>query len=707
MSIRVKLLASFGTFVLLGLIVGGVVTLTSARFSDLTQDAQESAQLNTTIKGLEVDHLRWRGKVVDAMATNAPEIGVQTDDHKCRLGKFLYGGPLEEIQEMDPELGRTLAGLKSPHSELHESARSIQSVWTQVHPGVQVSLLERLNDHLAWSGKLNESIVAGAAIDVQVDPTKCKFGKWLNSEEYRALHSAWPEFAETMNEVIPAHKRLHESAQRMTTNADLEARRGIYASDTKPALELLSGRFHSILEVENTRVANQEKAMAVYLAETLPSLDRVAEQMDKVVVYGQEKVEQSNVQVAAMRKSQTIVVVLTSCAFIIAGIFLSWLMSKKISDPLAQATALAAKIGLGNTSGRLTVKTKDEIGQLASAMNKMADGLEAKTELAGRIAEGDLTAEVKLASTEDGLGIALDTMVKKLKATIGNIQQSATELKSGSSQVADSSQVLSQGATESAASLEEISASLTEIDSQISETAENSNSSLTEIRSVQNAAGKAEESVNAMNDAMTQINEGSEQISQVIKVIDDIAFQTNLLALNAAVEAARAGQHGKGFAVVAEEVRNLAGRSAKAARETSTMISESIQGAKDGSASLEEVNRNFSGINQGIESIGKSVEFIAQSANNQAKAISEITEGTKQLDAVTQNNSATSEESAAAAEELSAIAATMAEAAGQFKLSDSNLGANEQNAAPWEGADSDWDSAKFAEPEVSLTGAQV
>lgn len=434
--------------------------------------------------------------------------------------------------------------------------------------------------------------------------------------------------------------------------------------------------------------------METYLQATLPALATVAEKMGTIVVYGQEKVQASERSVAAMRKTQTVVVVLTSLAFVFSGIFLSWLMSKKISDPLAEATALATKIGLGNTADRLQVRSKDEIGRLASTMNAMADGLEAKAVLAARIAEGDLTAKVELASPEDKLGLALETMVAKLRAMIGNIQRSAIELNSGAGQVADASQVLSRGATESAASLEEISSSLTEINGQVAETARNSSASLADIQSVQASAAQAEESVNAMNAAMTQINEGSEQIGKVIKVIDDIAFQTNLLALNAAVEAARAGAHGKGFAVVAEEVRNLAGRSAKAARETAAMISESIRGANEGSESLQEVNRNFSGINLGIAAICESIEGIVRSADSQATGIAEITEGTKQLDSTTQTNSATSEESAAAAEQLSAISATMAELANQFKIGDEKSGASQPRNPADRNTQSHWDQAE-------------
>ncbi len=159
--------------------------------------------------------------------------------------------------------------------------------------------------------------------------------------------------------------------------------------------------------------------------------------------------------------------------------------------------------------------------------------------------------------------------------------------------------------------------------------------------------------------AMEEINESSESISRIIKVIDEIAFQTNILALNAAVEAARAGQHGKGFAVVAEEVRNLAARSANAAKETTDMIESSIDKSNSGTQLVAETSKALADILAGVDETASIVAQIATASSEQASVIAEINEGVNQISIVTQSNTATAEESAASSEEMSAQAQTL------------------------------------------------
>lgn len=231
-----------------------------------------------------------------------------------------------------------------------------------------------------------------------------------------------------------------------------------------------------------------------------------------------------------------------------------------------------------------------------------------------------------------------------------------------------SAQVLSQGSTEQASAIEEITSSMTQVAVQTKENAINANQANELAKKAKEAAISGNDQMKEMLKAMQEINGSSANISKIIKVIDEIAFQTNILALNAAVEAARAGQHGKGFAVVAEEVRNLAARSANAAKEMIDMIEGSIKKVESGTKIASETAKALNTI---VEDVAKAVELvgsIAVASNEQASGISQVNTAIEQVAQVVQTNSATAEESAAASEELSGQAQIMQEVVERFKL---------------------------------------
>ncbi len=386
------------------------------------------------------------------------------------------------------------------------------------------------------------------------------------------------------------------------------------------------------------------------------------------------------------------------------------IVSRNITRPLVAAVSVADAVAEGDLTNRLQSSAKDEVGNLSNALDSMCKGLGVKAEVAQKISEGDLTMMVEPSSSKDTLGQALGEMTDKLNTILSGVNQAADKVGSGAREISDSATSLSQGATEQAASLQEITSSMTELASQVKINADNAGQADQLSNAARESAALGVSQMDNMTEAMKDISNSSEEIAKIIKVIDDIAFQTNLLALNAAVEAARAGKHGKGFAVVAEEVRNLAGRSAKAARETSDLIEGSLANVNNGTNIAEETSSSLRDIVESVTKASDLVGEIAAASNEQALGISEVSLGLSQIDNVTQQNTANSEETASAAQELTAASGNLQQLLRHFSLRDGYAAvvdsgsdyapvaavASAQKSSSTASTGSDWDSMAAA-----------
>ncbi|MFY3135488.1 methyl-accepting chemotaxis protein [Achromobacter xylosoxidans] len=436
-----------------------------------------------------------------------------------------------------------------------------------------------------------------------------------------------PRTAETLFARIDTNRKTIDQA--------LETLRPLFRSEDERqqlrVLEDVRGRYVKSFQGVGAllKSGERETARQRLLEETLPLLDSLQDRVIEISrIQSDEMVNASAASQKVIDNAGTMNLILSGVAIVLGGLF-AWRVAKSITAPLAQAVSVAETVARGDLGQPINANTRDETGRLLRALHDMQD---------------------------------------KLAGAVRTIRAGSETISSAAGQIAAGNTDLSSRTEEQAASLEETAASMEELASTVKQNADNARQANQLAASASEVAQRGGAVVSAVVSTMGDISASSRKISEIVSVIDGIAFQTNILALNAAVEAARAGEQGKGFAVVAGEVRSLAQRSAQAAREVKALIEASVSKVAEGASQAENAGTTMQEVVASVKRVTDIMGEIAAASQEQASGIEQVNRAVSQMDEVTQQNAALVEEAAAAAGSMQDQAHALVRAVGVFRL---------------------------------------
>jgi len=653
----------------------------------LQMDGAEAQALQLTnlkkqVSSVKSELNRTVGNLRDQLLQNQNEIALFPEMNP--LHDFLQPGMRQEMAHVDPELANRLEKLGTIAVSLDGLDQTLRQNWQPRHQGLAKALSDLKRTEIYWALSVANMLFVQSSLSELVpdELIETPLEEFKESKVYKRYATDFPALAKAFENASSTNEKLWTDVSKLnlvTYTGDWEKARTLFRDQIPPAIKSIVVDLDSVLSLEerilqkqdevidllngevNQQIAAADKILSGLegrLNQTIQTQAAAVEQASRLVG---EKRQTVDGRIAGMKQRNLWI----TLAVIMVGLLAGWLITRSITSPLTRVVDMINDLDNGRLDNRIDMNRNDEIGRMAKCIDSFADNLQQQV-LASfqRLAEGDFTFQATGLIQQP-----LERTNAALTRFIGQVQQAGSQLAVGAVQIADASQSLSQGATEQASSLEEISSTMTEMAARTRDSVEQAEQTDRLTSQAKEAAERGNRQMTSMVHAMGDIQQSSQGISKIIQVIDAIAFQTNLLALNAAVEAARAGTHGKGFAVVAEEVRSLAGRSAKAAQETAALIDDATRKAETGAKLANETAVILTEIMTEVNRVSSLVASIADMAKEQAHGFQEINHGLGQIDQVTQQTTAHAEQCAAASQELSSQAQQLDRMLRQFQVS--------------------------------------